>query len=140
MADLTVLIRLQKHELDEKRRALADLYRALADLERQQRDLERAFEQEKEAVAQGQDVHFTFARYAEAVIRKREELAAAEAELEAHIERAKSSLLDTFAELKKYEMTQEERERLEEEERLYRENQELDAIGIEGFRRNRQDE
>jgi flagellar protein FliJ len=140
MADLSVLIRLQKHELDEKRRALAELYRALADLGRRQRDLEREFEQEKEALAQGGDVHFTFAQYAEAVIRKREELTRAEAELESHIERAKSSLLDTFGELKKYEMTQEERDRLEEEERLYRENQELDAIGLEGFRRRKSED
>ena len=38
MADLTVLIRLHKHELDEKRRTLAELYSAMALLEREQRD------------------------------------------------------------------------------------------------------
>jgi flagellar protein FliJ len=135
MADLTVLIRLQKHELDEKRRALAELYSALADLERRQRELEREFEREKAAVAKANDVHFTFAQYAETVIRRREELGEAREKLEEQVERAKTSLLDTFSELKKYEMTQEERERLEEEERLFRENQELDAIGLEGFRR-----
>ena len=59
----------------------------------------------------------------------------AEAELEEHIQKAKLSLLDTFSELKKFEMTQEERERIEEAERQFRETQELDAIGIEGFRR-----
>jgi len=135
MADLSVLIRLHQHELDEKRRALADLYASLAELERQQRDLEREFDMEKAAVAKANDVHFTFAQYAESVIRRREELTAAEAELEEHIQKAKISLLETFGELKKFEMTQEERDRLEEEERQFRETQELDAIGIEGFRR-----
>lgn len=135
MSDLSVLIRLHQHELDEKRRALAELYAALAALERQRRDLERAFDLEKEAVAKANDVHFTFAQYAETVIRRREELTAAEVELEEHIQKAKLSLLETFSELKKFEMTQEERERIEEEERQFRETQELDAIGLEGFRR-----
>ncbi|TAL33983.1 MAG: flagellar export protein FliJ [Alphaproteobacteria bacterium] len=135
MADLSVLIRLHQHELDEKRRALAELYAALAELERQQRDLEREFDMEKAAVAKANDVHFTFAQYAESVIKRREELNVAEAELEEHIQKAKLSLLDTFSELKKFEMTQEERERIEDAERQFRETQELDAIGLEGFRR-----
>ena len=126
MADLTVLIRLHQHELDEKRRALAELYTALADLERQQRDLERTFDLEKAAVAKANDVHFTFAQYAETVIKRREVLNTAETELEEHIQKAKMSLLETFSELKKFEMA---------EERQFRESQEMDAIGIEGFRR-----
>jgi flagellar export protein FliJ len=135
MADLSVLIRLQEHELDEKRRALAELYKSLAELERRQRDLERAFELEKEAVAKANDVHFTFAKYAESVLRQREDMARAEAELGKHIDAAKQSMLETFSELKKYEMTQERRERLEAEERRLRENQTLDEIGLEGYRR-----
>ena len=135
MSDLHVLIRLHQHELDEKRRALADLYTDLANLEQQQRALERSFDLEKEAVAKANDVHFTFAQYAETVVKRREELARAETELEGHIERAKASLLETFGELKKFEMTQEERDRLEAEERAFRESQDLDAIGLETFRR-----
>lgn len=135
MADLTVLIRLHKHELDEKRRALAGLYGQMAELERRRRDLERSFETEKEALAVTGDVHFTFAHYAESVRQQQQEMAEQEEELEKHIESAKATLLETFSELKKYEMTQAERERLEEEERLFRENRDLDAIGIEGFRR-----
>jgi flagellar export protein FliJ len=139
MSDLSVLIRLHKHELDEKRRALAELYGEMAALERQKRDLERAYELEKEAVAKANDVHFTFAQYTDTVLRRREELKRAEAELEEHIARAKISLLDTFSELKKFEMTQEERERIEAEEQAFRESQELDAVGIEGFRRRKED-
>lgn len=135
MADLTVLIRLHKHELDEKRRALADLYGQMAEIERRRRDLERAFDAEKEAVGASGDVHFTFAQYADSVRRQQEEMEEQEEELEKHIETAKESLLDTFGELKKYEMTQAERERLEAEERLIRENRMLDEIGLEGFRR-----
>ncbi len=135
MADLSVLIRLHKHELDEKRRALAELYGEMAELERRRRDLERSFEAEKEAVTVSGDVHFTFAQYADSVRQQQRELTEEEKEIEKHIETAKNSLMETFSELKKYEMTQEERDRLEAEERLIKENRDMDAIGLENFRR-----
>lgn len=135
MADLTALIRLHKHELDEKRLVLAELYTAMSVIERQRRDLERAFEAEKAAVADTNDIHFTFARYVEQTNRRRKELDDQAAEMEKKIAAAKDSMMETFSELKKYEMTQEERVRLAAEERAFKESSELDAVGIEGFRR-----
>src|SRR5688572_20488585 len=102
MADLTVLIRLHKHELDEKRRALAELYGQMAELERRRRELERAFEAEKEALKVSGDVHFTFSQYAETVRQQQKEMTEEEQELEKHIEKAKESMMETFSELKKY--------------------------------------
>ncbi len=135
MADLTVLIRMHKYELDEKRRVLAELYGALALLERQRRELERALEKEKEEVSRTGDIHFTFALYLEKVKRQRKALDDQEAALERQIDIAKESMMETFSDLKKYEMTQAERDRLVAEERLLKEGQEMDAVGIEGFRR-----
>jgi flagellar protein FliJ len=135
MADLNPLIRLHKHELDEKRRVLGELYGDLALLERDRRELERQFDKEKEAVAQTGDIHFTFSGYVDSVRKKREAFDKAEAVLEKNIEAAKHDLMETFSELKKYEMTQAERERLAEEERRFKEDQAMDAIGLEGFRR-----
>jgi len=135
MADLSALIRLHKHELDEKRRILGEFYAELALLERDRRNMERAFEKEKEAVRQMADVSFTFAGYADTIRQKRADFDKAEMVLEKKIERAKEDLMETFSELKKYEMTQEERDRLEEEERRFKETQAMDAIGLEGFRR-----
>src|SRR4051812_16078463 len=111
MADLATLIRLHKHELDEKRVALAALYTAMSELERQGRELERVFQQEKEAAGVTGDVHFTFARYAEQVKKRRGELDGQKKALEQKIDQAKESMMETFSELKKYEMTQKERER-----------------------------
>jgi flagellar FliJ protein len=141
MADLGVLIRLHKHELDEKRRVLGELYGEMALLERARRELERAFEQEKEAVARMDDqISYTFADYAETVRRQRKELDERETAMEKAIESAKESLMETFAELKKYEMTQEERDRIDAEELLFKESAAMDAIGLEGFRRKGSDE
>lgn len=136
MADLSTLIRLHKHELDEKRQALAKLYTEMTTLERQQRDLEFAFAREKEAIAaDNEDVHFTFLRYAEQIMRQRTMMEEQKAALEKRIDDAKNSMMETFSELKKYEMTQAERERLEAAERALKESNEMDAIGLEGFRR-----
>jgi len=138
MADLSTLIRLHKHELDEKRQALGGLYAQMAAIERQQRDLEFAFEREKEAAANNvDDVHFTFPRYVEQVKRQRKMMDEQKAALEKKITAAKDSMMESFSELKKYEMTQKERERLEAEERALKESNEMDAIGLEGFRRKR---
>lgn len=139
MADLKPLIRLHKHELDEKRRALAALYGDMAVLERERQALEAAFEKEKKAVAEAGDIHFTFAQYTETVRRKKQALNDLEAVLEKKIEQAKDAMMETFSELKKYEMTQAERERLEAEERRIREGKIMDEIGLEGFRRKEKD-
>lgn len=135
MADLSVLIRLHKHELDEKRQALAALYGDLALMERERRALEDEFAREKKEAEKMEEVHYTFAAYAETVQKRREEMDRLEAELSARIDVAKESLMETFGELKKYEMTQEERDRLAEEERRIRESKMMDDIGLEGYRR-----
>jgi flagellar export protein FliJ len=134
-SDLTVLIRLHKHELDEKRVALGQLYFALAQVERERRELEHLFALEKEAVDTTGDVHFTFPKYVEKVQKQRKALDERESLLGKEIETAKESLMETFSELKKYEMTQKDRLRLEQEERDIKESKQLDEIALETWRR-----
>lgn len=141
MGDLSSLIRLHKHELDEKRRVLGEMYNAMAALEAQLRELARALEAEKQAMMSEGEVHFTFANYAASVAKQRKAIEEQEAVLAKKIEIAKDSLMETFSELKKYEMTQAERERIAAEERAFKEAQMMDAIGIQGFiRKGEEDE
>lgn len=135
MADLHSLIRLHKHELDEKRRALAELYSAFAREESALQALDQELEREKQAIAQAQEVSFTFAGYAQSVREKQQAILARMQELEHQITAAKDDLMESFAELKKYEMTQQERDRLAEEERAMRESLALDEVALETFRR-----
>ncbi len=137
MADLSTLIRLHKHELDEKRQALAQLYTSMEGIEFHRRRLEEDFAREKEAAKYNNDVNFTFTftSYVEQVNRRRKEMDDVKAQLEKKIAAAKDSMMETFSELKKFEMTQQERDRLAAEERALKESHEMDAIGIEGFRR-----
>lgn len=140
MADLSVLIRLHKHQLDEKRTALGQLQNQLALLIRERELLEEAFLAEKKLVDENGDVSFTFPKYVDTVNKKRAELDAYRAKVEQAIEAAKDSMMETFSELKKYEMTQAERDRLEKEEQRIKEDKMMDDIGLEGFRRKSEDQ
>lgn len=132
---LDSLIRLNRHELDEKRRVLSERYQALAQLARERAALDADFEREKKALAASGDIAFTFEPYARAVRERGLALDRQMAEAERNIEAAKQDLMVVFAELKKFEMSQEERRKLEEEERKLRETKIFDEIGLQMFRR-----
>ncbi len=138
-SDLSVLIRLHKHQLDEKRVALGQVQMQLAVLIREMEALEAAFLAEKKAADNSSEVSFTFPKYADEVKKKRAQLDSRRAGLEQQIEAAKDSMMETFSELKKYEMTQAERDRLEQEEQRVREGKMMDDIGLESFRRKSED-
>lgn len=131
---LDSLIRLHRHELDDKRRALVDRYQALAALEKKKKELEDAFEKEKKAIEKSGEVHYTFASYADDVKKKGKALSADIARAEKAVETAKDDMMLTFGELKKFEMSQAERARLEEEEKKLREAKIFDDIGLQMFR------
>ena len=136
MADLSTLIRLHKHELDEKRRELKELYDILERIEEQKQLVLESVEKEKQAVMDSEDaVHFTYADF-----QKKAEMQCAECDqaievVEQQIYTARDEMLDIFSEMKRYDMAQKERDRIEEQERRLRETKTLDEIALEGFRR-----
>ncbi len=133
MADLSVLIKLHKHELDEKRLFLAKLYHAVAEIEEERAEINRKLAEEKVAVEALGGLHFTFSDYMIEVKNKLDILADREKDIEKQIEVAKDDMMETFSELKKYEMTQEAREALEAQELKLKEGKEIDEIGLDGF-------
>lgn len=135
MADLSALIKLHKHELDQKQIVLARLYAAVAELERERAEIKARLQSEKEAAKQSIDLHFLLPDFMKGAKVRLEKLAHREAELEEQIVRAKDDMMETFSELKKYEMTQEARERLEAQERKLKEGKLLDETALELFRR-----
>lgn len=135
MADLSTLIRLHKHELDDKRQKLGQLYVSLEGVLHHRRILEETFAREKEMAKHSDAMQVTLTSYIDKVNRQRAEMDDIKIQLEKRIAEAKDSMMDTFSELKKYEMTQAERDRLAAEERALKESNMMDEIGLEGFRR-----
>lgn len=140
MADLAPLIRLRKHNVDQKQKFLSALYRQTEGLERQKVELRERMAQEREIVEQQEilEAFAYFGRFAEGVKKKIDQLDKDIAQLEQRIEIARADLREAFADLKKIEITNERREENERKRQNMKESRELDEIGIELHRRQKQ--
>lgn len=138
MADLYALIRLQKHRVEEKQKVVADLYRQAEMIEaRKQELLERVASErevlEKNNLTEGMDY---FLRFSELVKNDVGRLDGQLTKLEKRIEFAQEEVRQIFVELKRIEIVQRNREQREADKRKKREEQELNEVAIEGFRRS----
>ncbi len=136
MADLNPLIRVRKHVVEQKQKFLAELYRQAEELENQKKTLEDQLEEEQEKVQEmGVEMLSYFGPYSEAVKERIVEIEEAAATLNARIEIAREDMRLAFSELKKVEITQDARAKVELDEINKKEADELDEIGIEAYRR-----
>lgn len=135
MSALESLIRLHRWQLDERRRDLAtleDLARKLAE-ERVKLDAEDAREQR--AALASPEAARGYPGYAKSLIDRRRKLAQSTAEAARQIAQAREALSDAFQEVKRYEIAEASRLRLEGEREQKRQQRVLDDLGTEGFRR-----
>jgi flagellar export protein FliJ len=141
MADLAPLIRFRKHGVDEKRRVLAQLLREAETVERQKKVIEDQMNREiamaKELGRIDADAYL--GKYLQGARKKVKALEMALKKMEGRIEAAQEEIRESFAEMKKIEITQELRDKREDAAQKRKEDNELDDIAIDRFRRN-QDE
>lgn len=139
MSSLDGLIRLHRWQLDEKRRALAEL-QALAERLRSELtrlDVEVTAEQ---AAAQAEEVAFSYAAYADAARGRRLRLTQSIAQVETRIAESTEEIAAAFQELKRYELAQQERERRVKVKERRRATTRLDEIASTRFLRRQSDE
>ncbi|RKQ73836.1 flagellar export protein FliJ [Oceanibaculum indicum] len=136
MKALSTLIRLHTHQLDDKRRALAEAERRLDNARAQRAALDEEMVAEKATAAKGGEGAYTYGAYLQAAKRRREAIDAGIAVLEKAAGEARDAVAEAFAELKKYEITKANRERREMEEANRREQELLDEMGLAMHRRN----
>ena len=136
MADLTGLMRVRKHDLEQKQKAVADLYRQAEYLANQKTELLETLDQEQEKLKDfGVEMLSYFGPYSEAVHERVEDIDAETTQLETRIEIAREDMRLSFAELKKIEITHERRLDEEQEKVDKRESTTLDEIAIDGYLR-----
>ncbi|PZO88741.1 MAG: hypothetical protein DI626_01115 [Micavibrio aeruginosavorus] len=104
MANLSSLIKLRRHNVEEKQKNLAMLYREAEEIENSKNVLIERLNLEK-------------------------------VKLETRINVAQDDVREAFANLKRIEIVQRERDATEKKEQADKESREMDEIGIEGFRR-----
>lgn len=143
MADLDALIRLRRHRVEDRQKALAELYRQAEALENSKRDLAENLEKERCALdsadANNLETRAYYGRYAEAVriniARLDEELR----QLDTRIAVAQDVMREAFADLKRVEIVHRRRQEESAAKAKTRESQELDEIGLESFRRKEEE-
>ncbi len=136
MAGLKNLIRLHEWTVDERRRELGVHLRLLSELDQSVADLEAELQREQALAGSGADgMNITFMAYFEQVQKRRKRLQARIRQQEQEIQDARDILGRAYMELKKYEVAQEVRDRKEALEEARREQEALDDVGLQLYRR-----
>ncbi|MBL6934206.1 MAG: flagellar FliJ family protein [Alphaproteobacteria bacterium] len=137
MKGLLNLIRVHRWRLDEKRRELVELELLAEDLVNQGRQLEINLKDEQALARTDVESGFTYGGYARSVIERREKLADSLDQIGERISTANDEVQELFREVKSYEILQETSERKAEEKEARMEQETLDELGGEVFRRRR---
>lgn len=137
MADLDPLIRLRKHAVEEKQRVVAQLYREVENLERQKKIVQDQMAHEKKLAEEMQrpEAITYYGRYAEGARKKIAAFQAAIKKIESRIEAAQEEMRTAFADMKKIQITQSNREKREGKARQKKEEAQLDEIALDQYRR-----
>lgn len=139
-ADLRALIRLHRWRVDEKQRLLSQLRDEEERLRGQKTALEQELLHEQAAARANPGIAVTYGAYARNIIVRREKLDHAIADAAARVAAVTEALADTFQELKRYELAQEERIRRQNEELRKAQNAMLDEVALVGFQRRQKED
>jgi flagellar FliJ protein len=135
MSTLDSLIRVNRWQIDERRRQLADLEALAEKLRLDQRRLNDEDLREQRVAAASLEASFTYAGYADGLIERRRKLAQSLVEVADQTVTARQALADAFEEMKRYEITAANRVRQAQLREGRRQQQVMDDLGVEAFRR-----
>ncbi len=136
MAELDPLIRMRKYEIEQRQKALAELYKRAQDLryERDSLESQLAIEAEKTREMDADFLSY-FGAYSNKMQKEIEAIDRKRSKLENQIKMAQDHVRDAFAELKKVEIINDRRREEELSVLDKKEADELDEIAIDRFRR-----
>jgi flagellar export protein FliJ len=104
MSTLESLIRVHRWQLDEQRRAVAELEELAATLRADLQRLDTEHESEQEFASKSPEASFGYGTYAGALIERRRKLLQSLAEAEQRTATAREALAEAFQEAKRYEI------------------------------------
>lgn len=132
MADLKPLIKLRKFRVEEMQKTLAELYRQAEAIETRKQTYLMALDHERQAIDHSMDVTeiSLFHAYADRVRKIVTELDDDLYILNARIDVAREEMREAFAEMKKIDMVQEQRDIETRKARDKKESEILDEVGI----------
>ena len=140
MADLTGLIRVRKHTIEQKQKFLSELYRQAEELTTQKETMLEQLETERDKMQEfGVEMMSYFGPYSDAVKIRVADIDDNMKTLDTRIEIAREEMRAAYNELKKIEITHDRRITAEEKALNKKESDELDEIALGGFRRKQEE-
>lgn len=141
MANLKSLIKLRRHNVDEKQKFLANLYREVEMIEASKNTLIERLRTERDVLDKSGslEMYAYFGRFSQNIQRMLERLNEEKKKLETRIVIAQDDVREAFANMKRIEIVQREREKDERKEADDKETREMDDLGIDGFRRKEEE-
>lgn len=140
MRGLTTLIRLAKHELDERRRRLTDLQTHQDEFRMKAAVLEARVEAEGVVAQQAGPMGFSYIEYMRVALAQRDELLKAANGLQPEVDAAVDQVREAFEEVKRLEMVEEAELREARRKAEAAERNALDEVGLQRHERRRRDE
>lgn len=140
MADLNPLIRVRKHAVEQKQKFLAELYRQAEQLAGQKKALEDQLADERQKLEGSNSVDMLkyYGLFAQSVKERVADIVDAMQKLDVRIDIAREDMRESFADLKKIQITQDRRVAEEIAALEKKTAQMLDEIAIDGFMRRQQ--
>lgn len=130
------LIRIHRFQVDEKRRAVAQIETMIADFNRKIAELDQQIELEQNRSGISDVTHFAYPTFARAAIVRKENLQTSIDALVSQLDAAKDDLADAFAELKRLELMAERESARLRSARLAQEQMTMDEVAL-GMHRQR---
>lgn len=137
MTALQSMIRVHQWVLDERRRSLADLQVFLDKLKGDLTMLDGSLEAERTAAEASPEAGLAYPAFVAAALERRKKLNGTIAELEGEVEALREEVAEAFAEVKKYELAQENQGRRDAAKRSRKQRLEADELGVSLYRRNK---
>ncbi len=136
MRSRETLIRLQRFQVDEKRRAVGEIEVMIADFERKIAELDQQISVEQERSGITDVKHFAYPMFAKAAGDRKVKLLESIDGLTAQLVKAQDDLAEEFGELKKMELIEEKDIRRRDDDYLAHEQSELDEAALNLHRQN----
>ena len=124
------MIRVQRFQVQEIQRRVADLEHMLDDFRREEEELEKRVRYEQQKAGISDEGHYAYPTYAKYASMRRDNLAQSIAELTRQVDGERARLADAFEELKKVELVDETARGRARAESRRRDQAELDEMAI----------
>lgn len=137
MKTLDSLIRLNRWQLDEKRRALVELETLIGSLHDERRRVEEALARERQILTDDPDPTIGFGAFLDAIKGRRAAIDQSIAQAQAKLDALREDIADAFQDLKTVETAEEDRVRRAALVRKRRDGAALDEIALTRYLRHR---